>query len=564
MTEASKTNFYSDLANRDIMDDEIFVDFEVYIDQSILNWEYREFKNATFKKVFIIENAEIKLGFSFDNCKFEKGIMFSNIKTSNVQTGFTGSIVFKNCEIKLLSFERECNLTRKVIIEDQCKIENVFITDTTIKNGGLCIFGSSISYLHIMTSGFNLNFQNSNFENSFRIDSLKGDIFFLQNEFKRDIELLNIECPSTFSSSENIYNDKFSTSGSRIKKLMLFGDSFHRKGELENRVLSGDPKETYISELYISETNFTQGFDFNGLGKKLDRLEINCNPELKGVLKFQGWVIDNAFITGINQNLKLLFKSISFRWFVINDFTNYSDVSFDKCRGYEGSTLNLSDCDLGSTKFNEFDFNSFELLRFDNVSLDKIKPTNIKWFEDYLLKIQVSEQSEEERFKRKREIYRQLKQALKNSGNQIDSLLFQAREMECYRNQLKQSKNYSLNDKIIMTFSQFNDYGINWIKPVLIVFFSTFLLYTLILAGISDKILFSFSSDAYDIKTTFEVFSSNIKTFWYLFNPARRMDLTYGSDIESDWIYFIDLLHRIFLGIMIFQIIKAFRQHASS
>ena len=127
---------------------------------------------------------------------------------------------------------------------------------------------------------------------------------------------------------------------------------------------------------------------------------------------------------------------MSFRFFMINDFTNYSDISFDKCKGYDHSTLNLLDCDLGSTRFNEFAFNSFVELRFDNVTLDKIKPTNNKWFEDAVLKIEVAEQSEEDRFKRKREIYRQLKQALKNNGNQIDSLFFQAREMESYRNEL--------------------------------------------------------------------------------------------------------------------------------
>ncbi|UFH34535.1 hypothetical protein [Flavobacterium acetivorans] len=206
----------------------------------------------------------------------------------------------------------------------------------------------------------------------------------------------------------------------------------------------------------------------------------------------------------------------------------------------------------------------FTALKFDNVTLDKIKPTNNKWFADNKLIIEVAEQSEEDRFKRKREIYRQLKQALKNNGNQIDSLFFQAREMESYRNELRQSKNYSLSDKIIMTFSRFNDYGLNWIKPVIIVFFLTLFVYVIILAGISDKILFSFSCDPYDIKNTFEVFMTNFKTFWNLFNPVRRTDLTYGKTIQTDWIYFIDLLHRIFLGIMIFQIIKAFRKHVSS
>ena len=72
---------------------------------------------------------------------------------------------------------------------------------------------------------------------------------------------------------------------------------------------------------------------------------------------------------------------------MINDFTNYSDISFDKCNGYGDCTLNLSNCDLGSTKFNEFDFNSFLEIRIDNISIDKINPTSSNWFKDEVIKI---------------------------------------------------------------------------------------------------------------------------------------------------------------------------------
>ncbi|WP_406843308.1 hypothetical protein [Flavobacterium soyae] len=558
-----KQVFYKHLNDNELIDN-MTIDFEVILDQSVINWNYRAIKNITFKEKVIIKDVDINSGFLFANCIFEKGIVFQNIQSKLLDGSYNYSIAFENCDSASIIFERGCNLAKRVLISNKCKIRSISFSETIVVNGGINIYETIITYLHIVHSEFIFNLQRSTISKEVRIESLNGDIGLLANEFNKDIAFWNIECPFGFSSNQNIFKEEFNISGSRIKKLTLFGDHFYKKGELENRDLTGNNLETYIKEIYISETNFTQGFDFNGLGKKLDRLEIKSNPELKGVLKFEGWIVDSTLITGVNQNLKLLFKRMSFRFFMINDFTNYSDISFDKCKGYDDSTLNLLDCDLGSTRFNEFAFNSFVELRFDNVTLDKIKPTNNKWFEDAVLKIEVAEQSEEDRFKRKREIYRQLKQALKNNGNQIDSLFFQAREMESYRNELKQSKNYSLSDKIIMTFSRFNDYGLNWIKPVIIVFFLTLFVYVIILAGISDKILFSFSCDPYDIKNTFEVFMSNFKTFWNLFNPVRRTDLTYGKMIQTDWIYFIDLLHRIFLGIMIFQIIKAFRKHVSS
>lgn len=249
----------------------------------------------------------------------------------------------------------------------------------------------------------------------------------------------------------------------------------------------------------------------------------------------------------------------------INDFTNYSDISFDRCRGNgDEAILNLINSDLGSTRFNEFNLKSFKVLRLNNVSVDKIRPSNVNWFDDNQVEIEIHEQSESEKAKRKREIYRQLKQALKNHGNQIDSLIFQARELRCLRDELKNSKKYNWGERIIMTISQSNDYGLNWIKPVGIVFLVTFFLYIIILSGISDKILFSISFDKEDLIQTWEVFTNNFKTLWNLFNPVRRFDLTYGETIQSDWIYFLDLLHRIFLGIMIFQIIKAFRKYVTN
>ncbi|MFD2943272.1 hypothetical protein [Flavobacterium notoginsengisoli] len=566
MALQAKGIFYKKLNDNEIIDLDITIDYEIILDQSVINWNRRTIKGIIFKEKVLIKDAEINFGFLFIDCRFEKGIRFNNVKASGFDGAYKYSIEFENCHSASFVIENKSILTRNIFI-NKCQIEKIIISETAADNDAIAIHDSTVSFLHILNSKSNLNLRQSVFNKQVRFDSIAGDFSFYGNEFNKDIEFWDIECYSSFSSIHNVYKEEFEISASRIKKLSLFGDHFLKKSELENRdisVRSAEPVKSFIKEIYISETNFTQGFDFNGLGEKLERLEIKSNPELKGVLKFEGWEIDNVLITGVNQNLKLLFKRVSFRFFVINDFTNYTDISFDKCRGYDGSTLNLSDCDLGSTRFNEFDFNSFVELRFDNVTLDKIRPANNRWFDDVKLKIEVAGQTVEERFKRKREVYKQLKHALKNNGNQIDSLFFQAREMQAYRDELRHSRKYGNGDKIIMTFSKFNDYGLNWIKPVKIVLIVTFLLYLLILPGISDKILFSFSCDADDLKNTYEIFIANFKVLWSLFNPARRTDLAYGKTIQTDWIYFLDLLHRIFLAVMIFQIIKAFRKHVSS
>lgn len=185
------------------------------------------------------------------------------------------------------------------------------------------------------------------------------------------------------------------------------------------------------------------------------------------------------------------------------------------------------------------------------------------WFKDDVLKIGDGTQTKESEFKRKREVYRQIKQSLKNNGNQIDSLIFQGRELLAYRYELKNSKNYKLSDRIIMSVSWSNSFGLNWIRPVVIVIGITLLIYIILLPCISSKITYTISLTRENFENTWVAFFHNLKFFWQLFNPIRKMNDICGK-ADSGWIYFLDLIHRIFLGIMIFQIIKAFRKHVSN
>ena len=202
-------------------------------------------------------------------------------------------------------------------------------------------------------------------------------------------------------------------------------------------------------------------------------------------------------------------------------------------------------------------------IRIDNVTLDKINPTSSNWFKDEVLKIGDGNQSKNDEYKRKREVYRQIKQALKSNGNQIDSLTFQARELSTYKKELEISNEKTFGDKIIMWVSETNDFGLNWLKPICIIFFITFIIYLIILPSISTDIGYTFAKNLTDLRNTWTAISSNGKILWQLFNPIRKMDDIYGKNANG-WVYFVDLIHRIFLGVMIFQIIKAFRKFVSN
>jgi hypothetical protein len=559
-------DFYESLKN-DTLGYRKIIDFEVILDDSIIDWQFREIKKIVFNERVVIRDAEINSGIFFIDCEFKKGIVFHNVKSTKYSSSYNSknsSVLFSNCIASTIIFEVNCFFDRKITIENDCRIlEKIDLKLTKIVNAGFSIQESTINYIDISNSEFEINFSNSTFLKSVRVDSLKGNVALISNEFSGWLKFWNLECNFSFTLNKNTFKDKFNIDGSRIKNLSIHGDAFDKKAELENRDLSGNNLETYLNQIYITEAKFTEGFDFNGLGKSIEKITLPITPEFVGVLKFVGWKVDMPHVSGVNQNLKLLFKNMSFRFFTIYDFTNYSDISFDKCNGFGDCTLNLSDCDLGTTKFNEFDFDSFIKIRIDNATLDKIKPTSSNWFKEEALEIGDGTLTKQEEFKRKREIYRQIKQALKNNGNQIDSLIFQAREMSSYRNELKNSKKYKWADRIVMTVSRSNDYGLNWGKPVIIVLAVTFIIYIILLPYLSNKIAYSLSFTLEDFKNTEDAFYSNLKTFWQLFNPIRKMDDTFGK-VDSGWIYCLDLLHRIFLGIMIFQIIKAFRKYVTN
>jgi hypothetical protein len=565
-TIITEIEFLSKLSRNEFQGDEIEIIFKVIFDSRITDWEFKTFKNVTFDEQVTIKDINIKSGIEFVNCNFKKGIYFINVSSKNFAFNNNPnnySVKFDNCISNLIHSDKSY-YERNFKICNGSKIEKLEIRHTKIVNAGFSIQESTINYIDISNSEFDINFSKSAFLKPLRVNSLNGNVALISNEFSGWLRFWNIECNFSFTLNRNTFKDKFNIEGSRIKSISIIGDTFEKKGEFENRDLSDNNLETYLNQIHIADSKFIEGFDFNGLGKSIEKITLPITPEFVGVLKFVGWKVDMPYISGINQNLKLLFKNMSFRFFVINDFTNYSDMSFDKCNGYGDCTLNLSDCDLGSTKFNEFAFDSFIKIRIDNATLDKINPTSSSWFEDEALEIGDGTQIKQEEFKRKREIYRQIKQALKNNGNQIDSLIFQAREMSSYRNELKNSKDYKWTDRIVMSVSRSNDYGLNWGKPFLIILGVTIIVYLIILPSISDTIGYTIAKNCADINNTFTEIINNSKVFWQLFNPIRQVKLTFGDNVESGWIYFLDLMHRIFLGIMIFQIIKAFRKHVSS
>lgn len=565
-TIISSSNFYKWLKADNLLSRDLTVNFDVEINNTIVDWHYREIKNIVFEEKVIITDAEINSGLAFHNCEFKKGVLFKKVKSTNYNSTYNNtnsSVLFSSCVISTLAFTEGCVFNRGVSIEKETTISNFLCYNTEIVNSGLKIDSSSINRkLDIKGLKGECRIQKSTVQSFFRVSGLFGDFSLVSSKFNGSINLWNISCPNSLTFNYNEFKGKLKIEGCRIKGMYIHGDVFNKKLDFENRDVSDNNLETFCNEIYVTEAKFVEGAEFNGLSKEISKITLRITPELQGVLKFNGWKADELHVSGVNQNLKLLFKNMVFRFVLLNDFTNYNDLSFDKCCAIKNSPLHFLNTNLGSTRFNEFDLNSFDVIRIDNASFDNIKASNVKWFDNNKIEIG-SNASEEEKQRGIREVSRQIKHALSSSGNQIDSLLFKAREMQAFRNELKsQGKKYKCADRIIMTVNRLNNYGLSWEKPTLIIFFITLVFYMLMLPIFSEEIYYTPASSIDELMLTFSEFWDKSYVFWQMFNPTRRFSATYGG-INSAWLHFLDLFHRLILGIFIFQIIKGFRRFVS-
>ena len=266
-------NFFKYLEQDRFSDIQISTDFEVTIDSNVITWHHKVIKNVIFKKKVVIRDCEINSGIKFTNCKFEKGVVFHNVKSTNYNSTYNPSnesVCFENSVATLIAFEKKCFLDRSLTFKEECKIEKLEITDFENRNAGIIIKNSNINYLTISHSKTEINLAYSVFQKSTRFESILGDVSFVKNEFIEDIMIWNLECPHRFTLNYNQFKDNFEIEGSRINTLTFIGDKFEKKSKFENRNLSGNNLETYLNKLYISEAEFIEGFEFNGLGKDIE------------------------------------------------------------------------------------------------------------------------------------------------------------------------------------------------------------------------------------------------------------------------------------------------------
>ncbi len=315
-----------------------------------------------------------------------------------------------------------------------------------------------------------------------------------------------------------------------MKKLkILSGEASNRSLEVKKIDISpSNIFETYIDNIFHLET-----LRIKGLGKAASTFSVN------------GISVNELIIEDMERKGQLILRDIE-------------GVKLDD----KESIFRIKGSVLGSSLFTDIKFNSFGHILIDSSNVSEITTygnyfpilesksikTSAKVTENEKYESKTSLTLETD-FSKASEIYSQLQLAMKSQGNRHMELAYYASHMEAYRIALKESKQQKYTRFVLCLNKHTSEYGRNWFKAAIftllvgLIFFWTYVWAT----G-----MYSFSFDQKELPYFFG-------KFWEFILPIHKVDFMFEN--PSGWAITVDMISRIFLGILIYQTIAAFRSH---
>lgn len=279
------------------------------------------------------------------------------------------------------------------------------------------------------------------------------------------------------------------------------------------------------------------------------------NSDVKDVLLTDS-DIKNISISNVHpQSLKI--KNIKVNDLYFYDFAKannssgkYELRSINKTPDIEANTFSIVESDFTGLSFNSCYFSTFKQLSVKESKLDEIKCTATTW-----PALVTSPKDESQHFEI-REACRQLKLAMANHHDKVSELQFHALEMNAYKSivysRWKDWRHW--NDVLSLFAGSTNKFGLNWFRPIWLVFFTISLFY--------GGIVWSH----YGIIPFTEGYLScwNPSDYFQLYNPTHRLSqLNLKGDI-SGLTATIDFFSKIASAFFIYQVVAAFRKFRRS
>ena len=318
---------------------------------------------------------------------------------------------------------------------------------------------------------------------------------------------------------------------------------FNEKFKIRNREFEFPNTDEYTNYEYQQQNK-----------AKLNKLEIiNCTAEDNAYLRF-GFLDVKEFVV---QNLRLPngaelnIGDCRFENFRLSNFRNIGKLKLFKINVWDDEKEENNNFQIDNTSIGDADFQSIDLSSFTTVTLfdnlyHNLTYTNVQWKKD----LEVGQDLENNNFKliKQQDTYRSLKNVALENNDTPQAIEFYAKEMMHYEQLVRNNPSeYSSSDKVTLWFNKVtNNFGLNWVSPLLLLLILSYVFFLLILLSTKE--------------TYFQIITLADHKYWVqLLNPLHSLEFT-GSGSWRGRTYLWDFLFRIIQGLLLYQIISAFRK----
>lgn len=306
--------------------------------------------------------------------------------------------------------------------------------------------------------------------------------------------------------------------------------------------------------IYNNAENFKLeviGFGKNEYINKIEDLYIKVDAFLTGNITIENFRIEKLLIGGKLDRALLDFIGNEYQYINIENLINNGTIKLSSPTFLNTSAITIIESDMGKAVLFGADFNQVKNFSIGKVNLNDIVYSGITWCKSIN-----TYPDKPMSFAQLREIYKQLKNVTIKQNDKPEELRFHALEMRNYKQEMKSVKK-RWNDKIILSFNQTtNDHGQSWSKALFII------IAVIIIVYFPIKILLGFT--IFNLKYTPMAISEMIECF----NPIRKFNDSFGlngrlkdSNLTSCAKILDILFLRLTVGLLIFQMVKAFRKY---
>jgi hypothetical protein len=538
------------------------VDGEIEFNSTTYNRQRLTIENTVFNNKVVFKNVSIQDGITFVNCQFRGSLEFENVYSNNYDFEKATTLTFLKCTVTGPLQILGCNFPKGFAADwstfDDTIIEGSKFGSFSLTNMTIQILKAKDIYIYRT----DLSFEKTEIKGNIRVTNLISNygISALNSKFQKDVYLLGGSINGIVFNA-NVFEDNVNIEAVKNNAaLAIYGDQFKKEcnirfdGDSDSGIIRG-----FHKSMYITASTFTSGLYVYGNIEPIS-LQIYCSQDLTGTMQFKGCAFKMLEVKNDNHKGNLAFHACQFSKVVFDQFTNYGNLVFSSCGSTPDSEFALIGTDIGKARLLNFDFLGFkEVIIIDSI-ISNIESSGVKWFKPSVLKVG----AKDSQYRKQREVYRQLKYASDKQNDRIQMLEFQAQELECFKHEVFSNKSFPVGDQLILWLSQTNDFGLNWIKPVVWILLLTVAFYVPLVICASSNLTWYPATSSSDVRFTLsELLDRKVAILPQMFNPTRNLKQMFTGELSLGT-YTWDAIHRIVLAFFIVQIVSAFRKYFKS